>query len=144
MVSLELDHERAPQDAAPEPPIIVYDGDCPFCSAYVRMVRLRRTFGAVQLVDARSAEPIVSEIKAAGLDLDKGMVLILNNERYHGPECLNRIALMSTSSGLFNRITKAIFTSPRLARWLYPVLVGGRNAILFILRRRKIKLPEQN
>ena len=141
MVSPEPNRERAAEDAAAAPPIIVYDGDCPFCSAYVRMVRLRRTFGAIRLVDARSAEPIVSEIKAAGLDLDKGMVLFLNNERYHGAECIHRVALMSTSSGLFNRITKAIFTSPRLARWLYPVLVGGRNAVLFILRRRKINAP---
>ena len=141
MVSPDLDQKRAAQDSATEPPTIIYDGDCPFCSAYVRMVRLRRAFGAVRLVDARSAEPIVSEIEAAGLDLDKGMVLILNNERYHGAECLHRIALMSTSSGLFNRITKAIFASPRLARWLYPVLVGGRNAILFVLRRRKINAP---
>ena len=32
---------------------IVYDGDCPFCSRYVKLVRLREALGSVDLVNAR-------------------------------------------------------------------------------------------
>ncbi|HEX9904845.1 MAG TPA: DCC1-like thiol-disulfide oxidoreductase family protein [Propylenella sp.] len=130
--------------AAPEgrnAPVLVYDGECPFCSAYVRMVRLRETFGALRLVDARSGDPLVGEIRAAGLDLDKGMVLKLDGELYFGDRCLHVLALMSTPSGAFNRVTRALFASPRLARRLYPFLVAGRNAALILLGRRKINAP---
>ena len=34
--------------------MIIYDGDCVFCSHYVRFVRLRETVGPVALIDARS------------------------------------------------------------------------------------------
>ena len=142
MVSLEAGSTAA-QQAAAEPPVIVYDGECPFCSAYVRVVRLRRTFGAVRLVDARSNDPVVAEINAAGLDLDKGMVLKFGGELHYGADCIHRIALMSTSSGLFNQITKTIFASPRLTRWIYPFLAAIRNATLFCLGRRKINDPTE-
>ena len=118
--------------------MLVYDGECPFCSAYVRMVRLRRAVGELRLVDARSGDPLVMEVCAAGLDLDRGMVLKLNGQLYAGDQCLHVLALMSTSSGVFNRITGTLFSSPRRARWLYPVLVAGRTAKLFCLGRRKL------
>jgi predicted DCC family thiol-disulfide oxidoreductase YuxK len=139
-MSLPSAVDRTPAGAA-GPPVIVYDGDCPFCSTYVRLLRLRDGFGAVRLVDARSADPVVDVIRAAGLDLDRGMVLKLDQQFYAGDRCLNMLALMSTSSGAFNRVTKAIFTSPRLARRLYPLLIAGRNATLFLLGRQKINPP---
>ncbi len=136
-MNVDARHVAAVPGAA-EPPVIVYDGDCPFCSTYVRLVRLREAFGAVRLVDARSDDPILREIGAAGLNLDEGMVLKLDGALYHGDRCLHTLALMSTRSGLFNRVTKAIFSSPRLTRRLYPLLVAGRNATLALLGRRKI------
>lgn len=131
-------HGAAATPGTTDPPVIVYDGDCPFCSAYVRLVRLRETFGKVRLVDARSDDPIVDEIRAAQLNLDEGMVLKLGGALYHGDRCLHMVALMSTPSGLFNRVTKALFTSPRMARRLYPLLVAARNATLALLGRRRI------
>jgi hypothetical protein len=105
------------------------------------MVRLRRAFGELRLVDARSGDPVVAELREAGLDLDRGMVLKLNGHLFAGDQCLHVLALMSTASGLFNRITGSLFSSPRLARWVYPVLAGGRNATLFLLGRRKLNAP---
>lgn len=126
---------------APEGPVIVYDGECPFCSAYVRLLRLRDAFGTVRLVNARSADPVVDAVRAAGLDLDAGMVLKLGGQLYSGDRCLHMLALMSTPSGIFNRLASAVFASPRLSRRLYPVLVAGRNATLRLLGRRKINAP---
>jgi predicted DCC family thiol-disulfide oxidoreductase YuxK len=123
------------------PPVLVYDGECPFCSAYVRMLRLQRTFGTLRLVDGRSSDPVVAEIRAAGLDLDKGMVLKLDGQLYFGDRCMHMLALMSTRSGLFNRAMKVIFSSPSLARRIYPGLVAGRNAALFLLGRSRIDAP---
>ena len=121
-----------------EPVAIVYDGQCPFCSAYVRMVRLRDVVGTVRLVDARSADPVVAEAVAAGLDLDRGMVLKMDGRLYYGDECVHILSLLSTPSGFFNRAMRFLFRSRRITRVVYPMMVAGRNATLWLLGRRKI------
>jgi predicted DCC family thiol-disulfide oxidoreductase YuxK len=117
---------------------IVYDGDCPFCSRYVKLVRLREALGRVDLVNAREGGPLVDEVRRAGLDLDEGMVLKLGDRFYHGAACIHMLAVLSTSSGLFNRVTGTLFRSPATARCLYPLLRAGRNATLALLGRRKM------
>lgn len=117
---------------------IVYDGDCPFCSRYVRMVRLRAAAGPVELVDARQEHPAVERVKRLGYDLNKGMALLDGEDVHFGDDCVHRIALMSTSSGVFNRLNVAIFRHPRLAKRLYPVLRAGRSATLRLMGRKPI------
>jgi len=117
---------------------IVYDGECPFCSRYVAMLRLRESLGPIALVNARDGGPEVDEARAAGLDLDEGMVLKVDGRLYHGDDCIHRLALLSTPSGAFNRVNAAIFRSPTASKLLYPVLRTGRNAVLRLLGRRKL------
>ena len=117
---------------------IVYDGECPFCTGYVRMLRLREAAGTVELIDARSDHPLVREIVRAGIDLDEGMVVKLGQRLYHGGDCLHVLALLSTRTGLFNRAMAALFRSATLSRALYPTLRAGRNAALRILGRKPI------
>ena len=118
--------------------VLVYDGDCPFCSRYVALLRLREAMGGMRLVNARDGGPEVTAIRARGLDLDEGMVLLLGERMYHGADCINRLALMSSGSGLFNRVNAAIFRSPRASAVLYPVLRTGRNTVLRLLGRPRI------
>lgn len=117
---------------------IVYDGDCPFCASYIRLTRLRKAVGRVELIDARSDHPIIAEITRAGLDLDAGMAIKQGGALYHGDEVVHRIALMTTGSGPFNAAMAAIFRSPRRARALYPWLRAARNAALTLLGRSRI------
>jgi predicted DCC family thiol-disulfide oxidoreductase YuxK len=117
---------------------IVYDGQCPFCSRYVKLVRLRESLGQVRLVNAREGGPIVEELQRAGVDLDEGMALKLDGRLYHGQDCIHMLALLSTPSSAFNRLNAALFRSPRAARLLYPVLRTGRNTALRLLGRSKI------
>ena len=121
---------------------IVYDGGCPFCSAYVRLVQLRQALGWVEIVDARAGGAIVDEIVAAGLDLDEGMVLKLDGALYHGEDCLNRLALMSSPSGVFNRINALLFRNRTVSRIAYPVLRAGRNATLWLLGRPRLDIAK--
>jgi predicted DCC family thiol-disulfide oxidoreductase YuxK len=120
---------------------LVYDGDCPFCSRYVQYLRLRQAAGPVRLVNAREGGPLVDELQRAGLDLDNGMVLKLGGRYYHGADCIHALALLSSGSGLFNRINARVFRSPQLSRVLYPVLRAGRNTALRLLGRTKIASP---
>lgn len=118
--------------------VIIYDGECPFCSAYARLLRLREAVGPVELVDARKGGLVVDEVVAAGLDLDEGMVLKFEGVFYHGDACLNRLALMSTGSGVFNRIVATVFSRPAVSRFAYPLLRGCRNLALALLGRSRL------
>jgi len=66
------------------------------------------------------------------------MVLKYDGRLYHGQDCVNRLALMSTPSGAFNRVNAWVFRSPMRSRLLYPVLRTGRNIVLRLLGRTKI------
>ncbi|MGH8479348.1 MAG: DCC1-like thiol-disulfide oxidoreductase family protein [Gammaproteobacteria bacterium] len=118
---------------------LVYDGECPFCSTYVRYLRLRDAIGPVHLVNAREGGALVEELRRAKLDLDEGMVLKLGGRYYHGADCIHVLACLSSPATPFNRISALIFKSPLVSRWLYPVLRAGRNLALRILRRTKIR-----
>ena len=117
---------------------IVYDGECPFCSRYVKMLRLRDTIGPVELVNARSTHPVVEFLRARQVDLDNGMAFVYNGAVAVGDECIYKIALLSTASDRFNRLNRWIFRSETRSRLVYPVLRCGRNTTLRLLGRRKI------
>jgi predicted DCC family thiol-disulfide oxidoreductase YuxK len=120
--------------------VLVYDGECPVCSSYVRYIRLKASVGRVTLVNARDGGPWVERVRDSGLDLDQGMVLLYGGRFYHGVDCIHMLALLSTSSGLFNRVNSAVFRSARLSALLYPVLRCGRNVLLRLLGRKPLHL----
>lgn len=110
---------------------IYYDGDCPFCSDYVRYLRLRESLGAPpRLVNLRADTQAREHLEADGFDLDRGMVADIGGVRTEGAEALQALALLTTRSGLFNRGTAALFSSPTAARWIYPIMRFGRNTVL--------------
>ena len=117
---------------------IVYDGECPFCSRYIGMLRLRDAVGPVQLIDARSRDPAVARLQRMGYDLNDGMVVEYAGRTHHGADGLNLLALLSTGSGTFNRINAAVFRSTTASKLLYPALRLGRNLTLRALGRRQI------
>jgi len=117
---------------------IYYDGDCPFCAKYVSFLRLKETVGTVDLVDLRSNDDIRKELMSEGYDLDKGFVVGMNGKRHGGADAMNQLALLSTPSGVFNRMNKMLFSIGPLASVLYPFLRAGRWIVLFLLGRRQI------
>ncbi|KKC34015.1 hypothetical protein WH91_05265 [Devosia psychrophila] len=125
------------EDAAS--PVLVYDGECPFCSQYVKYFRLQSALGALKLVDARDGGTIVEAIRAANYDLNEGMVLILSGQMHHGPDAIHMLALMSSGNGYFNRLNAFIFRRKWLSTLLYPMLRTGRNFTLWCLGRKKLR-----
>ena len=117
---------------------LLYDGDCPFCSSYVSFVRLREAVGPITLADARRHPALVAESRALGYDIDVGMVLKLDGRYYFGGDCIHALSLLTTPSGIFNRLNRALFRSRRVARLAYPFLRAGRNLALVVLGRRRV------
>ncbi|HEX5788582.1 MAG TPA: DCC1-like thiol-disulfide oxidoreductase family protein [Woeseiaceae bacterium] len=118
--------------------LLVYDKQCPACDFYCNLVRIRESVGRLELVDARDGGPVMARITAAGFDIDQGMVLITGDKLYYGADAIHVLSLMSTKSGLFNRLTYAAFRSPGVSRVLYPVLRTCRNLLLKLLGITKI------
>jgi predicted DCC family thiol-disulfide oxidoreductase YuxK len=121
-------------------PVLVYDGECPVCSSYVRFVRIKKSAGNLTLINARDGGPWVDRAKREGMDLDEGMVLFYGGRTYHGADCVHMLALLSSGFGPFNRINALVFSSPAASKVLYPMLRAGRNLLLRILHRSKLSL----
>jgi predicted DCC family thiol-disulfide oxidoreductase YuxK len=130
------DAQEKPEDLA-----LIYDQECPVCTAYSCSVGVDDGQAAgVNRVNARDADhELVRQAKAAGLDLDDGMVVIHQGRLYHGADALNIMARVAPNQGLGNRLNKLFFGNLAIARLSYPLLRAGRNMLLRLLGRKKIK-----
>ena len=125
----------------PDELALIYDRECPVCTAYSCSVGVDEEHAAgVRTINARDGEhELVRQAKEAGLDLDDGMVVIHQGKLYHGADALNIMARLAPRRGLHNRLNRLFFGNPTVARLSYPVLRAGRNTLLRLLGRKKIK-----
>ena len=112
---------------------IVYDGDCPFCRAYVAMTEIGNA--GTTLVNARDRPDLVRTLARSGIDLDSGMAIYYQGRIHTGGEAMHLLALHPRPSGLVEKLASALLRRRRFALWLYPALRLGRN-ILLKLRNR--------
>lgn len=110
---------------------LVYDGECPICRPTANALKIRAAVGKLHLVNAREPHPIMKEIKKAGFDIDRGMVVKIDNTLYHGADAQNILALIGTKSDLFNRINVLLFSSKISANIFYPFFRMIRNFLLW-------------
>ena len=124
--------------------LLIYDGQCPACSYYASVVRIRESVGELVLVDAREPGDAVDEVTAAGLDLDQGAVLKIGDQLHYGADAMHMLAMLSSRSGVFNRLAFWCFRSKWRSRILYPALRSARNLLLLVLGREKIENVRQH
>lgn len=117
---------------------IIYDGECPVCSAYVKHMRLKQNYGVVELINAREHLDVAQQYQNKGMSLDDGMIVQLDGAEFYGPDAVHAIAMLSSSSGVFNRLNSLIFSNARISKVLYPVMKTGRAMLLKLLGRSKI------
>lgn len=118
--------------------LLVYDKQCPVCDNYCQLVHIRETVGELRLIDARGPSTVMDEITARGWDIDQGMVLKMGDELYYGSDAIHALALISSRSGIFNRLNYWLFKSRMLSHFFYPILRYFRNLLLKLLGRTKI------
>lgn len=118
--------------------VVVYDGECPFCSNYVRLMALRRLTGSVELVDARSGDPRVADLWAKGYDLNEGMAAIYGGTVYYGSDALALISGIVGDGGIARRALSLLLRDPGRARLLYPAMKTGRRLALRALGRKDL------
>jgi predicted DCC family thiol-disulfide oxidoreductase YuxK len=117
---------------------LIYDKECPACDNYCQIVRVRESVGELRLIDAREDSDVLQEVTDLGLDIDQGMVLKMAGRIYYGSDAIHALALISSRSGIFNRINYWLFRSKALSNVFYPVLKFFRNILLKALGKTKI------
>jgi predicted DCC family thiol-disulfide oxidoreductase YuxK len=131
--------EMTDSDAPINGMTIVYDGYCPFCRNYVRMLRLREAVGSVRLVNARNCDDlVVRDLKKRGLDLNEDMAVLFRGQLYRGGDAMSLIARFSEGRGPLGQLNSWLLSEPRRAKLLYPFLRFGRKLTLTLLGRGSI------
>ncbi len=117
-------------EAGAEKAWLVYDGECPFCARYARLVDVRDAVGELVFVNARDGGPVVDEVRALPWDLNQGMALKLNGRYRLGDEALHTLALLSQKKGAFGVLHRLVLGSRAVAWLAYPLLKLGRRLAL--------------
>ena len=122
--------------------VLIYDGDCPFCRQFAKLVRLREAAGPVRLVNARDGGPEVDRLQADGVDFNEGNAFIYGTRVYVGADSMVAIALLTDGGGPMRRLLAWSMREPWRARALYPVLRGLRNLALRLRGGTPIEAPD--
>jgi predicted DCC family thiol-disulfide oxidoreductase YuxK len=113
--------------------VIVYDGKCPFCNNYVRLMALKEVAGSVELIDARSAHPLVLRLESLGYVFDDGMAALYGGKIYYGPDAVILISTMARGDRRTAKVLAWLLASPTRAKFLYPIMKFGRRITLWLL-----------
>ena len=132
------DDNQSPVANAADEILVVYDWECPACALYCRQVSVRPSAGALRLVNAREPTAAMEEITKARFDIDQGMVVKIGSRLYYGSDAIHALALFSSRSDLFNKLSYFTFRSAMLSRIFYPGLRACRNLLLKVMGKTKI------
>lgn len=115
---------------------IIYDGNCPVCSRLAMKTRLEERYELV-LTDARNRADLVRRFREQGKDINEGIIVRTESDTYFGAQALIFLDAASSTWGELG-VLRPLFRSRTLASLAYPVLVGMRKLLLFILGRRQL------
>ena len=117
---------------------MIYDGQCPLCATGARFAQVDRQQARLRCVDARKDPITRRELKATGMNLDDGVVLIEDGRYLQGAEAVHALALAAPTRGLFNRANRWLFGTEARAQHYYPRFLAARNRFLKLLGRQPI------
>ncbi|ESQ74232.1 DCC1-like thiol-disulfide oxidoreductase family protein [Asticcacaulis sp. AC402] len=123
-----------------QPIQLVYDGDCPFCTASAHMVRIKQAVGSLQILNAREIgdTPLMVQIAAHGFDLNQGIVVKFENRLYHGKDALHLLAMIGSDRGWLNRLNVALFRNRTTVAIAYPAMKAIRRLMLVLNGKQPI------
>ena len=113
--------------------LFIYDGECPFCNHFAQLLELKSRLPELEVLDGRKNLPILTRLYSQGYDLNKGAILISNDNIMHGADAINWICseIKEPSDSLLE-ILRIIFKSNKRSKFLFPFLLWGRRLSLTI------------
>ena len=109
----------------------IYDGECPFCNHFAELLEIKSKLTNIKILDGRKNLTLINSLLEKGYDLDKGAILLNDDNIYHGAEAINTICMQinNPSSSLLLLLSK-IFRSNKRTKVLFPLLVRARRLAL--------------
>ena len=111
--------------------LFIYDGECPFCNHFAQLLELKSCIPEFEILDGRKNLALLSKLYNDGYDLNKGAILINNDNVMHGADAINWICseIKEPSDSLLE-LLRIIFTSKKRTDFLFPLLLLGRRITL--------------
>ena len=111
--------------------LFIYDGECPFCNHFAQLIELKSGLPEFEIIDGRKNLALLTQLYNQGYDLNKGAILIRNENIMHGADAINWICseIKEPSDSLLE-VLRIIFTSNRMTNFLFPFLLWGRRLSL--------------
>ncbi len=117
--------------------IFIYDGECPFCNHFAQLLELKSSIPSLKIMDGRKNISTLTTLFKQGYDLNRGAILIKENEILHGSNAINFICtqIKEPNDSLLEFI-RVIFASNKRTKILFPVLLVARRLLLSIKGRK--------
>ena len=71
--------------------IFVYDGECPFCNHFAELLEIKSKLNNIKILDGRKNLTLIKSLLDKGYDIDKGAILLKDEEIFHGADAINTI-----------------------------------------------------
>ena len=109
----------------------IYDGECPFCNHFAELLELKSKIKNISILDGRKNPELINDLLNKGYDLDKGAILLRDNEIFHGANAINTICkLINQPSNKLLAILSKTFKSSKRTKFIFPFLVTARRLAL--------------
>jgi hypothetical protein len=110
--------------------LLVYDGGCPFCRHFALSSELRGGLPSLRIVDGRADTALRRRLKARGLALAQGAVLLQGETVWHGAAAIQHLCAQMRPSDPLLQLLVPLFEGPSRSRRLYPLLLAARRLAL--------------
>ncbi|MEY3928523.1 MAG: hypothetical protein RLZZ516_233 [Cyanobacteriota bacterium] len=110
--------------------VLVYDGGCPFCRHFALRSELVGGLPDLRICDGRADHLLRADLRARGLDLARGAVLLEGEQAWHGAEAIAELCGRLQPSDPLLALLHQLFAAPPRARRLYPLLLWARRTAL--------------
>ena len=117
---------------------VLYDGECPVCSAYMALSQLRRLQPDFSVLDARTHPELVAQLRGEGFDVNDSLLVRFRGQTYAGADAMRLIAELGQANPIMRRAALYAIGGGPWAHALYPYLRGTRNLLLRMLGRGQI------
>jgi predicted DCC family thiol-disulfide oxidoreductase YuxK len=109
----------------------IYDGDCPFCNHFANLLEIKSKITNIKIINGRENLTLIKSLLERGYDLDKGAILLKDEDIFHGAAAINAICkqIDNPSSSLLLFLSR-IFKSNKRTKVIFPLLVRARRFAL--------------
>ncbi len=112
---------------------LYYDKQCPFCTKYANLLKLKENF-EITLKDARENLDEIS-VLCKNLDINDGFIVIYKNDCFQGAKALEFLNRAVDKTTILGKLHFFFAYENIFSKFLYKTLFILRKIALFILRK---------